>query len=220
MSEQDILKHYKINNMRLDELESATFNLKTRTDLLNYLTGKFDLQHYLEIGCQTNVNFKAINSLNKISVDPDPEASAKFCVTSDAFFNDLAGPLGYSTNKFDLVFIDGLHTAEQVERDFINAVKYLKLGGFIVLHDCNPEKEEYARVPRETKVWNGDVFQFATRLFNNNFHTVDIDHGCGVYRHEKEPLIVKKTTLRWEEFDRERKDALNLISWDEFVEKF
>ena len=47
--------------------------------------------------------------------------------------------------KFDLIFIDGLHLANQVQKDIENSLKFIKDEGFIVLHDCNPPSEYHQR---------------------------------------------------------------------------
>lgn len=119
---------------------------------------------------------------------------------------------------FDLIFIDGLHTAEQVKKDFENSLKILSPNGFIVLHDCNPEKEEHTIVPRPTKTghWNGDVYRFAISLATSpNYFTVDIDNGCGVFK-ACSALLVDED-IDWNYFNKHRKELLNLISWDEFI---
>src|SRR5690554_506926 len=105
---------------------------KTRTDLLNFLAERYNLQRYLEIGVQHSAqNFDKIKCPHKIGIDPDPGAGANYCMTSDEWFrkyltemwwveeNNL---LGWSP---DLVFIDGLHTAEQVKKDFENVLRVI-----------------------------------------------------------------------------------------------
>jgi hypothetical protein len=199
--------------------------MPNRTDLLNHLASKYNLQRYLEVGVQnTAQNFDKIICEEKICVDPDPDANATFCQTSDEYFD-----AEFSSNnifpeeyhkKFDLVFIDGLHTAEQVKKDFENALKVLSPNGFIVLHDCNPLKEEHTIVPRPTERghWNGDVYKFACQLSTNwlSFKTVDIDNGCGIYC--KNTLEVNFDVVpTWGHFDKNRKTRLNLISWEQFI---
>jgi hypothetical protein len=209
--------------------------MKTRTDLLNHLAEKYNLQRYLEIGVQVPaLNFDKINCSYKISVDPDPKADAIFCLTSDEYFSQQHA----GNPAFDLIFIDGLHTAEQVKKDFENALKILSPNGFIVLHDCNPEKEEHTIVPRPTKTghWNGDVYKFAASMasveneicrkngYNLCAHTVDIDNGCLIF---KDYYPIKNLTdyfptgsypeITWENFNKNRKNLLNLITWDEFI---
>jgi SAM-dependent methyltransferase len=224
--------------------------MKTRTDLLNHLATKYNLQRYLEIGVQVpELNFDKIICRYKTGVDPDPGAKADFVMTSDEFFytcNSLLDTIedkglvekmkkhfvsneNTSTQrisfgaKFDLIFIDGLHTAEQVKKDFENALKILSPDGFIVLHDCNPEKEEHTIVPRpkERGHWNGDVYKFASNLLCKKI-TVDIDNGCMVFRKTDDYAHFDfdkyfKETATWEFFNDNRRELLNLISWDDFV---
>jgi hypothetical protein len=193
--------------------------MKTRTDLLNHLATKYHLKRYLEIGVQNpQQNFDKILCEYKVGVDPDPNAHASFCMTSDEFFDAI----DYSLKvRYDLIFLDGLHTAEQVKKDFENSLKILSSNGFIVLHDCNPEKEEHTIVPRPTKTghWNGDVYKFAVNLSNEYSYTVDIDNGCRVFsiRYSKKDIIALDENYLWEYFDKNRKGLLNLITWDEFI---
>jgi hypothetical protein len=201
---------------------------KTRTDLLNHLAEKYNLQRYLEIGVQnTAQNFDKINCKYKVCVDPDPSAGATFQLTSDEFFylseckDDMITPNW--RYQYDLVFIDGLHTAEQVKKDFENALKVLSPNGFIVLHDCNPLKEEHTIVPRPTPTghWNGDVYKFAIVLaeYYKKFKTVDIDNGCGVWNNSGDDII-KDTDFPpydWNLFNAYRKEMINLISWEKFI---
>ena len=188
--------------------------MKTRTDLLNHLTRRHGLTRYLEIGVQNpSQNFDLIECEYRIGVDPDPNANAAFCMTSDEFFESY--PYKSSSVPFDLIFLDGLHTAEQVKKDFYNSLKILSPGGFIVMHDCNPEKEEHTIVPRPTERghWNGDVYKFAIGF---KLHiTVDIDNGCTIIR--KGNIFWERNDVTWEYFDANRKELLNLITWDEFV---
>lgn len=204
--------------------------MKTRTDLLNHLAEKYNLQHYLEIGVQDpKQNFDKVKIRAKISVDPDMNAKPMFCQTSDQFFAEYEA---YSTvdvttrdsgkpeyigvdKRFDLIFIDGLHTAEQVKKDFENALKILSPNGFIVLHDCNPAQEEHTIVPRPTERghWNGDVYKFAATIVNAT--TVDIDNGCLVFRNAMP--VYRDERIRWYYFNENRKTLLNLITWDEFI---
>src|SRR5687768_13438612 len=98
--------------------------MKTRTDLLNHLAERYDLQAYLEIGLQDGTqNFDKIKCHKKISVDPDPKAGADYEMTSDEFFKYRMDDYEGTPFEFSLIFIDGMHTAEQVKKDFENALK-------------------------------------------------------------------------------------------------
>lgn len=150
--------------------------MQTRTELLQYLIDTFDLANYLEIGVQNRVNFDQIDCCSKAGVDPDPAANVN-TMTSDEFFERN------KASEFALVFIDGLHHADQVKKDFDNSLRLLTDNGFIVLHDALPLEEIHARVPRESKLWCGDVYKFIFKLNEYdgiNFITCNFDHGCVV----------------------------------------
>jgi hypothetical protein len=102
-------------------------------------------------------------------------------MTSDQFFAQNA-------EKFDLVFIDGLHWSEQVIRDIMGSLVCLNNGGIIVLHDCNPQTafaEAYPPVPGYIGDWNGDVWKAIVHFRQIPIvDTIvgDFDHGCGIIR--------------------------------------
>lgn len=185
--------------------------LKTRTELMNLLIEEFKLQTYLEIGLQNKKsNFDKINIKDnfKVSVDPDINANATFQFTSDEFFKkNRITPLVFT---FDLIFIDGLHHANQVKKDFENSMEFLNDGGFIVLHDCNPAEEIYSLVPRQSKLWNGDVYKFAStlKLYSGiKYITADTDHGCCIVRKAKK----YNSTFSVQD------ETINAITWDYFI---
>ena len=95
----------------------------------------------------------------KISVDPDPKAGAIIRATSDDFFTL------FPDSRFDLIFIDGLHHADQVKKDLVNSFRQLNPGGVIVMHDCNPPTEATTCVPRGSqREWCGDTYKTAVSL--------------------------------------------------------
>lgn len=197
------------------------YNMQTHTDLLNVIAIKIKAQTYLEIGVyHPDHNFNKVSVLNKISVDPDPKAGALVHCTSDAFFKL------FPNSKFDLIFIDGLHHADQVKKDLLNAWEQLNEGGVIVMHDCNPPSELTTCVPRGSqREWCGDVYKTAGQIESPKF-TVDFDYGCTVLRKEpgtENPLIIGPEWLPdgasvWEIFNANRKELLNLISTEEAKE--
>lgn len=154
--------------------------MRNHTQLLNYLAIKYNLTTYLEIGVNVpENNFDKINCSFKVGVDPETDAPKVLKCTSDVYFTAHKKVV----NIFDLIFIDGYHEAEQVKRDFENSLSMLCDGGFIVIHDTLPENEAGTIVPRETKVWWGDVYKFAMKLGQYdgiNFITLDMDNGCTV----------------------------------------
>lgn len=202
--------------------------MQNHTELLNFIAAKIGAKSYLEIGVYNpDHNFNKIEVQNKISVDPDPTAGAIVIQTSDKFFELFPG------NRYDLVFIDGLHHADQAKRDLANAWDQLNEGGVIVMHDCNPPTEKTTCVPRGSqREWCGDVYKVAASIASHKI-TVDFDYGCTVIR--KAGLVpaleindnlfdVLDGDVRnayksvWECFDENRKRLLNLVSVEEAKE--
>lgn len=204
--------------------------MKTRTDLLNHLATKHNLKRYLEIGLQSAAqNFDKIQCDYKVSVDPDPNAHATFCMTSDQYFDEInkLREQSFPADKvkevttYDLCFLDGEHSEEQLEIDFYNALKLISFGGFICMHDTSPESEELTHFPRDKRgPWNGSAYKFAARLKSSQYFTVAIDHGVSVFRKvEGAPLIKSNEVMTWQCFNEHRKELLNLVSWEEFVSR-
>jgi hypothetical protein len=201
--------------------------MKHHSELINYLIEKFSLPSYLEIGTfNRSHNFDLIKlpSYKKTCVDPDPAAGADHQCPSDHFFevrNKLHMCEG-GDRTFSLIFIDGLHHANQVKKDFENALACLAPGGFIVLHDCNPPTEATTCVPRGAqREWCGDVYKFACSLQEYSgidFITADFDYGCAVVW--RDPSKAGKPVgqeITWDYFQKNRR-LLRLSPVKEFVE--
>lgn len=185
-----------------------------RTDIINLLASKIAAKSYLEIGIDNGENFKKIAVSQKISVDPNQQSPAIYHLTSDEYFEK-------HNDKFDLIFIDGLHISEQVTRDINNSLHHLNEGGYIVCHDCNPPTEQHQIVPFQGGGWNGDVWKAIVKLRASNsdvdVYTVDTDHGCSVVTRGKSQLLNLSEELTYYNFDKNRKLWLNLISEQEFI---
>ena len=111
--------------------------------------------------------------MKKESVDPAEGeyqyAQPTYKFTSDVFLNKIVN----KKTKYDIIFIDGLHHEDQVDRDIQNSIKHLNENGFIILHDCNPINESHQIVPRISKLWNGDVWKSIVK-----FRASKNDLGC------------------------------------------
>lgn len=195
-----------------------------RVDIIQTLIDKCKAESYLEIGVQSGNCFSAIKCKSKIGVDPDSKYTDNvFKCTSDEFFK-----IHVKATKFDVIFIDGLHTAEQVEKDIENAIKVVSDKGYVVVHDCNPTKEEEQRVPRETKRWNGSVWRGWVRqryALAYKMVVVDVDEGCGVISisstiddEKHSHLNITDANLTYANLEKNRKKWLGLILEDQFVE--
>jgi hypothetical protein len=189
-----------------------------RTDIINFFINKYDYKSYLEIGvANPSENFFKITVDNKISVDPNV-SNANFVMTSDNFFKE-------NNEKFDVIFIDGLHESEQVYRDINNSINSLNDGGTIILHDCNPHSEIIQLVPQiQGGEWTGDCWKAFVkfRQESNEYFTfvIDTDYGVGVIKKSNKkitPIVIDKS-VTYQNFNENRINWLNLINCDKLEE--
>jgi SAM-dependent methyltransferase len=195
-------------------------------DFVNYFLSKKKTKKYLEIGLYHGMTFNYVDADIKHSVDPDENLLPTFKMTSDSFFRNVAPVINV---KYDVIFIDGLHHMEQVDKDIENSFKFLEDDGIIVLHDCNPINEMRQRVPADFDIWvhgwNGDVWKSIAKFRKNNSHlktdvfVINIDEGIGVIKNNVEgvELILElPDKLDYEFLDKHRTEILNLKSVEEF----
>jgi hypothetical protein len=195
-----------------------------RTKIINLLIEKINAKSYLEIGIASGGNFNQINCDYKVSVDPNPNSPATHNITSDLFFSDNSRWLAEGFGYFDVIFVDGLHEAHQVEKDILNSLKHLSPGGFIVCHDMNPEKKEFQIVPRVSNTWTGDCWKAWVKIRSTNpdlnMYVVNTDYGCGVIQKGSQDLLdLNGLELTYENFSNNREVWLNLISSEYFYKR-
>lgn len=131
-------------------------------------------ERYLEIGVWYGGTFEAVKIPQRVAVDPQPRFSRAAlprgitvrAQTSDDFFREES-----PSEKFDIVFLDGLHTYEQTYRDLINSLGCTHAGSVLLMDDVVPSdrmsalrdvEECYAereRVGSPDRRWHGDVFR-------------------------------------------------------------
>lgn len=156
---------------------------------------------YLEIGCDENKLFDSIPIKYKVGVDPNRGGNIK--KTSDVFFAE-------NNELFDIIFIDGLHTYQQVRRDAINALNSLEMNGWVVFHDMIPLSWEEQHVPRINSDWTGDCWKLIIELLNSkslDFKIVTVDFGV---------LILRKTSKDYYIPDMQK--TLDFANYDLFLE--
>lgn len=230
-------KKYSESEHHVEGAKKSRFEKKKkplRYDLINYIIGRLNKEiKYLEIGVRNPAdNFDKINAAHKISVDPgfvNKLNPVTFKLTSDDFFRKLReGILLNPDIKFDIIFIDGLHLADQVERDIYNALDYIADDGFIILHDCNPPTEFHASESYDYRLspsqgrWNGTTWKafFKVRQVEDLFSCcIDSDWGLGIISKTidlGEPSKVVNEYFEYKILEKNRKDSLNLISFEEF----
>jgi len=189
-----------------------------RWDLIDYLIKKNNYTDYLEIGCDQNQLFSKIKIKNKVGVDPFSGGNVR--KTSDQFFLE-------NNEKFDIIFIDGLHEYKQVKKDILNSTDCLNKGGIILVHDCMPDSLGKQAVPRYKMQWNGDVWKAIVDLRQNNdleIYTCEIDQGIGVITNKmnSQPLIINKpiNKIKFKDYYNNYKIYMRVITLEQFKKIF
>lgn len=230
---------YLFKNERLVLKNSSHHEQYTRTQIINFLAewlkekqGLKNLK-YLEIGVRNpSDNFDHIKIDQKFSVDPgfeNAENPVDFKLTSDDFFAALdKNEVLNNEIRFDIIFIDGLHLADQVKKDITNSIRYISGKGFIVLHDCNPPESSYARENySEFKnvaggYWNGTTWKaFVDYRTRGEFSSccIDSDSGVGIISTSVDLGTNNSISNEYYEyavFAKHRTEILNLMPFSKF----
>ena len=158
-----------------------------RSQAINSLT--LNNQKYLEIGVEYGQTFLQTHFKpeNKTGVDPDPKFDIvgkefKFTkATSDAFFKTLADG---KKDRYNVIFIDGMHQSEYFLRDFNNSVKVLDNEGSVFIDDILPlTYNEQLKIPRKHyyengilkygEEWTGDIWKVIYHIFKNYLNNLE-----------------------------------------------
>ena len=189
---------------------------KTRQFIIQDIINRKSYKSYLEIGCFDNELFNYVKCNKKVGVDPYIGGTIR--KTSDKFFDT-------NTDKFDCIFIDGLHTYSQVKKDIDNSLKILNTNGIILLHDCLPNNYFEQATPRSQYTWNGDVWRAIVECRTKEYldtYTCYADFGIGVIFNRKNRSILNINNnnfskIKFEEYFHNYKKLMNLIEYEELV---
>lgn len=141
-----------------------------------WLARYLDARSYLEIGVFEGITFHDVNIERKVAVDPRFRFDVKqfgrpgridyYEMTSDKYFCDVA-----KGEKFDIIFIDGLHTFQQTLRDFLNSMTCAHDRTVWLIDDVFPS-DVYSALPNSrdahhfrkraggsSLAWHGDVYK-------------------------------------------------------------
>ena len=196
-----------------------------RWDIINAFIKKYDYKTFLEIGldeghCRDNVDIELKESVDPSDVCDNPT----YKTTSDHFFELQS--LRQNPCTYDIIFVDGLHEANQVYRDIINSLKFLNEGGTILCHDIMPPHELSQVVPRMSGQWCGDCWKAWVKLLSErsdlDMYVVTEDYGVGVIRKGNRSVSKEMNKpidkMDWD-FYRSVKNKMNYISYEEFCGK-
>ena len=191
-----------------------------RFEVVQSVLEMFEKPRYLEIGVNEGRTFHSLIADKKVGVDPNylfdiEEARSlhlnnQYIVqTSDDFFSAHLDMM----EKFDVIFIDGLHTFDQVLKDLLNSYAMLKDDGIIIIDDVIPRdfisslpsiEMMYAMRQAENSgdtTWMGDVYKLVFFISGFlpalSFATVKENHGqtlCWKKARNPESLLIKDVT--------------------------
>ena len=223
------------HNEGIKKIQFETGKTPSRTEIINYLLSYInnDESNYLEIGVRfPDENFNHINSKNKYGVDPgfeNKDNPVEFKLTSDDFFEQLRNGLILNSKiKFDIIFIDGLHLANQVDKDIINSLDFISENGFIVIHDCNPPTEFHTLESHDYKLspakgyWNGTTWKafFKWRQSKEIYSCcIDSDWGVGIITKKinlGESTQIINNFFEYNILNEYRNESLNLLNFENF----
>ena len=152
---------------------------------LNYLIDHLGVKKYLEVGLGNGGTFETVEVAYKVGVDPHPwnPALSKLdgvqMLTSDEYFSRHWN----AGIEFDLILLDGLHTAEQTYRDFVNSLHYAHARTVWLIDDVMPSdafsaipdqaealRQRKAQTGSKDAAWHGDVYKalWMIKTFHNN----------------------------------------------------
>jgi hypothetical protein len=192
-----------------------------RTDIINHLIEVKGYQKYLEIGVQfPESNFFKVDAEYKTGVEPYPVTDllqkSIIELTSDMFFKSLEDNV-----KYDIIFIDGLHTREQCLADILNSLKHLSDNGTILVHDCLPTAEYQTSIEDNGREWTGDVWKSIVDIKAKDgldVSTIDTDWGIGCIRLNAENVgFENPIDLTWENYELLKHELLNIKSLDQWI---
>lgn len=169
---------------------------------INFLKGLNSGQSYLEVGVSKGHTFNQLKFLLKHAVDPrfrfnlqehNEPGTHFFQMTSDEYFTSE-----HTNIKFDIIFLDGLHTYDQTYRDFCNALSHSLDRTIFIIDDTRPSdsfsamrNQNFAVSSRKAEstltgtpgidaAWHGDVYRmlFLLKLFHPklNYATLSEDN--------------------------------------------
>lgn len=186
---------------------------------------------YLEVGVETGSTFFEVSALFKTAVDPVfrfdltsaqlKEPSSDFHeVTSDNFFQTFKSEI-----KFDLVFLDGLHTWDQTYRDFCNTLLFTHEKSVILLDDifpcdvysCNRDQLEGMMMRQfmaedNSNAWHGDTYKVIPMIAT--FHPL-LDFCTIISNGNPQTLVWRSSKSRDHDFNLlDGQGIINMASLD------
>lgn len=214
--------------------------LVSRFAVIRQLCRLYPEARYLEVGVWKGRTFDKVPAARKVAVDPDFQLSPPVAerdepgtdyheVTSDDYFATIVG----QEEKFDVVFLDGLHVYEQTLRDLMNTLDHLQPRGVVVVDDTHPpthltslpDRDEYFAVRdylgETDKRWMGDIYKLVwfvqTFCPHLSYRTIADNHGQTVIWRKRRADVPQRTLREVADLTFEQmvvdEDVLQLRPW-------
>lgn len=193
-----------------------------RFEIINALIKSRGYTKFAEIGVyDPSQCHHHIQAELKHGIDPAPECFTTHHMTSNDFFAHHAQP-----DFYDVIFIDGLHLAEQVYLDIHGALRSVQPNGVIVMHDCLPTQEGEQTRENNGGAWCGDVWKGVATFRRNHpeveCYVIDTDWGCGIVeRNGMDPPAYipyrMPEEFTWGYFQQHKKELLDVVTVAEFT---
>lgn len=185
-------------------------------------------QSYLEIGVSEGVTFNDVALPRKVAVDPQFRFDTALFrapgidfheVPSDEFFLKLA-----ASEKFDIIFLDGLHTFQQTMRDFLNSLAHANDKTVWLIDDVFP-RDVFSSLPISADAhrfriqsgdsnlaWHGDVYKLP--YFINDFMPSFSFATCHTGGNPQ-TIVWKAPAANWKSFSNSA-EVIERMSYFEF----
>jgi len=161
--------------------ETGSQGLSPSARRINAIARELGATRYLEIGVSRGRTFLAVNMPKKTAVDPRFRFDAAAIQTDGVRCHEMTSDewfLEYAAGEtFDIIFLDGMHTFEQIFRDFCNSLLLSHANTVWIIDDTVPgdiysscrdqktatdlRRKEIGRFAPDKNLgaWTGDVYK-------------------------------------------------------------
>ena len=195
-----------------------------RNDVINLIFDKYNFQSYLHIGAPSDEILYEIKAPIKQGV------TSILTQYNETFFDSGSNDFFASCpleQKYDVIYIEGIYVFEQVYSDIQNAKARLSESGFIIIGGINPPTES-CTVPLQhytSGAWLGQAYKAYIRSKYEEpdwaGFALDLDFGYGILTPQhilENRRFVLGSALSWAKFEEFRKELLQLITVEEYVD--
>ncbi|MCY0915575.1 hypothetical protein [Massilia antarctica] len=218
-----------------DQLQPGAVVRLSKADIINRLIRQFGFKTFLEYNKFEGASFygdivcdsKAIAYQRENLHFDAMRARHLLRVTAGADLGQLL-PLAallerHAGQRFDIIFLDPTHERPEVDLALRALAALLNPGGVLVVHDCNPEREELTVVKRRHGAWVGETYKaFALLRQHNRASTVTVSEDYGVGLVWNKDLVLDypiEADISYAQFAARREAYNGLISYQQFLER-